>query len=127
MVLSVEEGLECQVYVDGIHLEYISEFKYLGCFFDESDTDGAECSRKMASGRTIAGAIRSLVNVKDLHLECASVLHETFLVPVLMYGNETMLWKEGISRIRALQMDNLRGLLGIRNMDRVPNARIRDL
>ena len=127
MVLSGEEGLECQVYVDGIHLEYISEFKYFGCVFDESDTDGTECSRKVASGRTIAGAIRSLVNVKDLHLECPSVLHETFLVLVLMYGNETMLWKEEISRIRALQMDNLRGLLGIRSVDRVPNARIRDL
>ena len=28
---------------------------------------------------------------------------------------------------RAVQMDNLRGLLGIRRMDRVPNARIREL
>ena len=30
------------------------------------------------------------------------------------------------SRIRAVQMDNLRGLLGIRKMDRVPNSRIRE-
>ena len=48
------------------------------------------------------------------------VLHETFLVPVLMYGNETMLWKEKeISRIRAVQMNKLRGLLVIRRMDRI--------
>ena len=38
------------------------------------------------------------------------------------YGNE----KER-SRIRAVQMDNLRGFLGIRKMDRAPNARIREL
>ena len=51
------------------------------------------------------------------------VLHETLLVPVLMYGSETMLWKEKArSRVRAVHMDNLRGLLGIRRMDRVPNA-----
>ena len=31
------------------------------------------------------------------------------------------------SRIRALKMDNLRGLLGIRRMDRVSNAGIREL
>ena len=31
------------------------------------------------------------------------------------------------SGIRAVQMDNLRGLLGIRRMDRVLNARIREL
>ena len=44
------------------------------------------------------------------------VLHETLFVPFLMYGSEKMLWKER-SRIRAVQMDNLRGLLGIRSMD----------
>ena len=29
MVLNVEEGLECEVHVDGIRLEQVSEFKYL--------------------------------------------------------------------------------------------------
>ena len=39
-----------------------------------------------------------------------------------------MLWKEKEkSGVRATQMDNLRGLLGIRRMDRVSNARIREL
>ena len=87
---------------------------------DESGTDGAECSKKVASGRRVAGTIRSLVN--------ARVLHETLLVPVLMYGSETMLWREKErSRVRAMQMDTLRGLLGIRRMDRVRNAQIREL
>ena len=58
---------------------------------DESGTDGGECSWKVGSRRRIAGAIRSLVNARDV------------------------------------QMDNLRGLLGIRRMDRVLNARIREL
>ena len=44
-----------------------------------------------------------------------------------MYGSETMLWKEERSKIRAVQMDNLRGLLGITRMDRIPNIRIREL
>ena len=83
---------------------------------NESSKDRAECTRKMVSGRRVAGALRSLVNVSDLQLECDRVLHETLLVPVLMYCSETMLWKKR-SRIRAVQMDNLRGLLGIRRMD----------
>ena len=38
-----------------------------------------------------------------------------------------MLWKEKErSMIRAVQMNNLRGLLGMRRMDRVPNARKRE-
>ena len=49
-------------------------------------------------------------------------MYETLLVPVLMYGSE----KER-SRVRVVQVDYLRGLLGIRRMDRVPNAGIREL
>ena len=64
------------------------------------------------SGRRVAGAIRSLVNARDLQLECARVLHETLLVPVLMYGSKTVLRKEEeIFRIRAMQIYNLRGSL----------------
>ena len=29
MVLNGEEGLECEVHADGIHLEHVLEFKYL--------------------------------------------------------------------------------------------------
>ena len=42
---------------------------------------------------------------------------------VLMYGSETMIWKEEErSRIRAVQMEKIRSLIGIRRMNRVPNA-----
>ena len=47
---------------------------------DEAGVDGAECSREVASGRRVAGAIRSLVHARDLQLESARVLHETLLV-----------------------------------------------
>ena len=60
--LNAEEGLECDVHVDGISLKHVSEFKYLGCVLDESGTYGAECSRNVTSGRRVAGAIRFLVN-----------------------------------------------------------------
>ena len=43
-------------------------------------------------------------------------------MPVLTYRSETMIW-----RIRVVQMDSLRSLIGIRRMDKFPNARIRQL
>ena len=55
-------------------------------------------------------------------------MHETLLVPVLMYGSKTKLWKEKeSSRVRTVQMENIIGLLGIRRMDRVSNAQRREL
>ena len=61
----------------------------------------------------VAGGIKSLVNARDLQLECARVLHEALLVPVLMYGSETMLLKEKeTSRIRAVQISEDCLLLG---------------
>ena len=35
MVLNGEQGLECEVCVDGIRLEHVSKFKYLGSVLDE--------------------------------------------------------------------------------------------
>ena len=87
-----------------------------------------QCQRKVACGRRVTNAIRSLVNARDLQLVFAKVLHETLLVLVLMYGSKTILWKEKErSRIRAVLMDNLRDLLGIRRIDRILNAEIREL
>ena len=48
--------------------------------------------RKVVSERRVADVIRSLVNPRGLQLQSARVLHETLLV--LMYGSETMIWKE---------------------------------
>ena len=48
---------------------------------------------------------------------------EALLIPVLMYGIDTMLWEEEErSRIRAVQISNVRGFLGIRRMDESPKG-----
>ena len=54
----------------------VSELKHLGCVLSGVGTDGAECSRKVAIGRRVAGDIRSLVNARDLEIECPRFLHD---------------------------------------------------
>jgi hypothetical protein len=123
-----EENTQCRVAVDDLQLEQVSEFKYLGYMIEEKGTDEAECTRKVASGRRVGGAIKSLVNAKNLSLECTRRLHESMLIPVLMYGSEVMVWCQKYrSRIQAVQMDNLRGVLGVRKTDRMRNEYIREL
>ena len=77
------------------------------------------------NGRRVAGAIRSLIDGRSFQFECARAL---YVVAVLPYGSVTMIWREKErSKIWAVQIDNLRGLLNIRIMDKVPNAWIRQL
>ena len=57
----------------------------------------------------MAGAIRSLVNARDL--QSVIVLHETLFVLVLTYGSETMIWKKKRSRITAVQRTTLEACL----------------
>ena len=51
--------------------------------FEKSDTDGAECSRKVVSGRRVVGTIRSLVNAKDWSLSVLESCIKYFLYSFL--------------------------------------------
>ena len=68
LLLNGEKGLECKLYVDGIRLENVSEFIYLGCVLDESSRGESKGCRKVASRRRVLGAIRFLVNARDFQL-----------------------------------------------------------
>ena len=81
-----KERTPCGITLDGEQLEQVSEFKYLGYVLNEMGTDDVECKRKVASGRKVSGGIKALENEKGLSLECARILHESMLLPVLLYG-----------------------------------------
>ena len=44
-----------EIHEDRAQLQQVSEFKYLGYVLNKSGTDDAECGRKVAGGRKIAG------------------------------------------------------------------------
>ena len=79
MVLGAEEGLGGRFMWMGRNWSKC-QFKYLGCVLDESGTHDAKYHRRVASGMKVAGAIRSLVNGRGLHLECVRVMQDGLLV-----------------------------------------------
>ena len=54
-----------------------------------------ETAWKVASGKKVAGTIRSLVSDKGLQLHCARILQDPFLIPVLPHVSETKIWTHG--------------------------------
>ena len=87
---------------------------------DESDTDGAECSRKVASGRRVAGAIRLMLGICSFSV-LESCMKRCLCLFLCMAVRQRYGRKKGDLEL------GLRGLLGIRRMDRVLNAWIREL
>src|SRR5678815_1717427 len=56
------------------------------------------------------------------------VLHDSMLLPVLLYSSKTMVWnKKYRSKVQCVQMDNLRGVLCVRRIDKMRNEHIREL
>ena len=55
------------------------EFKYLVCVLDEW-----QCCRKVVSEKSVA---------RGFQLGCSRFLHDSLLMPVLMYSGETMVWR----------------------------------
>ena len=103
MVLGGEGELECEVCVDRIRLQHISNLNIWDVFW--TNLVHMRTWRKVESGRGVADAISSLVNNRGFQLECPRVLYESLLMAVLMCGSETMIWKEiERSRIMAVQM-----------------------
>ena len=51
--------MNCDVHVDGVRLEHVSEFKYLGYVLDKTGTGEAECSTEVASRRRVASVLES--------------------------------------------------------------------
>src|SRR5678815_4314459 len=50
------------------------------------------------------------------------------LLPVSLYSSETMVWnKKYRSKVQCVEMDNLRGVLGVRRIDKMRNERIREM
>ena len=76
----------------------------------ESGTDGVECSRKVASGRRFAGVIMYLISARDLQLERARVLHIKHCLDLFLCMAVIQCYGKERSRIRAVQMDNFRGV-----------------
>ena len=108
-------------------LELVDEFKYLESVTVKRGKCGKEVESRVAQGRKVAGAMQVLVKEKKLSVQAARGLHEGVLVPTLTYGCETLVWHEREkSRVRAVEMDMLRGVCGVRRIDWVRNEVVRE-
>ena len=112
-----------KIVIDGIIIEQVKYFKYLGCHISfERDIDLDE---KLNSFRHICGTIhRHLKNHarKDTRIK----FFNTVAVPVLMYGDEARVRTErDKTKIQAAEMKFMRSTLGCNILDKKKSSDIR--
>ena len=112
MVMNGEKGLDHQS-VRFTQTGFIQSMSWNSNIWDVFWTNQVQMEQCVVVQWQVGGGLQ-VPSGSQLMLQICSfselVLHETLLVPVLICGSQTMLWKEERSRIRAVQMENLRGL-----------------
>ncbi|CAG4947225.1 unnamed protein product [Parnassius apollo] len=128
MVFEREENKTvCEIRIEGELIEQVDEFVYLGCIFSRDGRYDKDIERRVNAGNRVNGALHSIVKNQNVSKKARMVIHNTVLVPTLMYGSESWVWqKKHESRINAVEMRSLRSMLVLNRNDRVRNCVIRD-
>ena len=116
-----------QVEVEGITIEQARETVYLGVRLGENGGMESELERRIGMAATTVGALREPVfGNKELSKEAKLRVYNVVVVPTLVYGCEAWVLKErDKSRVQAMKMKVLRGVVGVTRLDCVRNEEIR--
>ncbi|KAF4649250.1 hypothetical protein FOZ61_001535, partial [Perkinsus olseni] len=120
MVLNASKGLRRmtdlkskKMWVDGVALEWVSSFSYLGCVISEDGGLEKEITNRIARARRNFNRIAPIWRSKDLSKNLKMATYSGVVVPALLYGAET--WNSSVrdvERIRAFQLSCSRIILG---------------
>ena len=114
-----------EVTIDGTVLEVVDKFTYLGALLDKRGLGEAEVSSRVKKGRKVVGCVGELKRKYKMRGDALRSIHEGVLVPTLTYGCETLVWNaEARSKVRAVEMSNLRNICGVRRIDKIRNQEV---
>jgi len=123
-VLSSTSSSTVQV-ADG-HVEVVDAFVYLGCLIDSSGGSRGEVLRRIGLARSCMNMLERRIWKSSISLETKLCLFQTYIVPVLMYGCETLATTNYLlSRLDAFDTWALRKILRIPYTCHVSNVEVR--
>ena len=122
------EATECTVRLDGVDMENVKVFKYLGSVMSKDGSLGEEVLGRVQQGRRVVGSLKAVMRNREVSMEVKKSLCDSIVVPTLTYGSETWTLLEGNkSRVRAVEMSYLRGACGVSWRNRMTNEEVKEL
>lgn len=119
-------GLRMNVMLNGMQLEQVDKFEYLGGQVAEEGGMEVEVTSRLGKASRVWGALGKVMRSRGLGLKAKRRLYEAIVIPSAMYGAETWgLRMNERRRLNVLEMKCLRGMLGVTRRDRIRNEEIR--
>ena len=124
--MTYENGSQMHVRLNKEPLEEVDYFKYLGRKWQRMEV----CERDVVNGMNeryrARGALKSVLNNRQLRINAKKRLYGGVIVPTALYGAQAWSMRSPERRkVNVLEMKYLRSLVGVSHMDRVRNEVVR--
>ena len=119
---------EVDITVDGVKLNSVPEFTYLGSTVSNDGRIDVEIQKRMAKASAAFGRLRQ--RLWNNHHVCTRVkgkIYRAIVISTLLYGAESWtVYRQQAKKLHAFMMRHLRSILKITLMDKVTNEEILD-
>ena len=128
LTIKQDQMRSCEkVRVSGEEMQELDKFNYLGVMISTDGGMREEVARRVLDGRKVWGTMAKLWNENMISRKLKREYYERVVIPSVVYGSETLSLSEQERRkIKVFEVMCLRNICGIRGVDRVRNAIIRE-
>ena len=122
------DGSSANIYLDGIQIEQVEKFKYLGSLLQEKKVASTTEVYSRIGQATAAFASLKWCLWKKHNITIKTKIHlfQTLIIPILLYGSET--WttlKSDVKKLETFQLRYLRQILDVSLCDHYQNETVR--
>ena len=117
---------EVDIMVDGIKLDSVPEFTYLGSTVSKDGQIDAEIQKRMAKASASFGRLRQrLWNNHHVSLRVKGKIYRAVVISTLLYGAESWtVYRRHVKKLHAFMMRHLRSVMKINWKDKVTNKEV---
>lgn len=124
---ALTNAAEESIIINGVPIEYVKEYTYLGQKISMSDIMSKEIDTRVGNAWRCYWRLKEIMKNKEIKMSVKSKLYNTCVLPVLTYGCQTWaLTKALTKKLETCQTAMERSMLNLRKSDRVRNKTIRN-
>ena len=124
MVIGAKAETKCNITIDGLALEQVKRYKYLGSWITEDVRCDTEVTTRIAMAKTAFWQNKEIMRRNVRHETKLKILN-CYVFSVLNYGCESWTWTKALERkINAFEMWCYRRMLKISWMKRISNKEV---